>query len=562
MIRLFERHKKRRSFTLDGLWKFRTVPERKGFDEKWFECFPEDFTEVFVPSCWNNELGLYEYEGTAWYSKTFSVNKENVKIVFHGVTGFADVYLDGKHLGSHYGSFTPFSFNVTGISEGEHTIVVCVDNTHNDADTIPLSTVDWYHYGGIIRSVEINELENVWIENCKIYYTLDDDLKSARLNMKVRLKSADGVKRSDTLRIYINDSIIYEADVEIIGESEITVENLELNDVKLWDTENPYLYYVRFETEEDDLTERIGFRKIEIKNKVLYLNKKKIYLKGVNRHEDHPDWGFAFPVKLMKKDINIIKNLGCNAIRGSHYPNSEAFLDYMDQEGLLFWEEIPMWGFPESVLKNPLVKERGLKMLEEMIERDYHHPCIIIWGLHNEIATHTEAGYNITKAFAEKVRSMDNSRLITYASYHPMDDVCFTLVDIISINQYFGWYYGEIETWAGFLEDFKSRLKGQGLEDKPIIVSEFGAAALYGEDTFECIKWSENYQEKLLNHTLKLFHDDPDIIGCYIWQYCDIRTAKEVGLTRARGFNNKGLVNEYRKPKLAYWSVKKIFKKQ
>lgn len=201
-------------------------------------------------------------------------------------------------------------------------------------------------------------------------------------------------------------------------------------------------------------------------------------------------------------------------------------------------------------------------MFEEMIKRDYHHPCIIIWGLHNEIATYTNAGYDITKAFANKVRSLDNTRLISYASYHPMTDICFSLMDIISINQYFGWYYGEIETWESFLSDFKNRLKKDKLDDKPIIISEFGTAALYGEDTFECVKWSENYQEKLLSHTLKLFYNDPAIAGCYIWQYCDVRTSKEVGLTRARGFNNKGLVNEYRKPKLSYWAVKKIFEQQ
>jgi len=562
MVRLFERHKKRHVYTLDGMWKFKTDPERKGMSEKWYERFPEDASDAVVPSCWNNDIGLYEYEGMAWYCRTFLTRSENLNIVFHGVTGFADVYLDGTHLGSHYGGFTPFSFTVTGLTAGEHTIAVCVDNIHNDTDTIPLARVDWYHYGGITRSVEVMELERAWIKDYRIDYVLSDDLKSAKLNMQVNLESLDGLSHSDMLKVYINGSKVYETRVDIKDSTEISVENLELNDIKLWDTDAPNLYSVRFEISEDDVTERIGFRKIEIRDKQLFLNNKMVYLKGVNRHEDHPDWGFAFPAKLMKRDIDIIKNLGCNAIRGSHYPNAEAFLDFMDQEGILFWEEIPMWGFPEGVLKNPLVLERGLKMHEEMIKRDYHHPCVILWGLHNEIDTHTEAGYEITKAFAEKVRSMDKTRPITYASNHPLEDICFSLVDIVSVNKYFGWYNGEIESWAEFLSEFREKLEKENISDKPIIISEFGAAALYGENTFECIRWTENYQEKLLSYTLKLFHEDPDIIGCYIWQYCDIRTAKELGLSRARGFNNKGIVNEYRKPKLAYWTVKKIFEQQ
>lgn len=562
MVRLFERHKKRSVFTLDGLWNFQIDPEKKGYDEKWFENFPKDALDAIVPSCWNNEFGLYEYEGLAWYSKKFNINKENINIILHGVTGFAEVYLDGVHLGSHYGSFTPFNFLVSNISKGEHTLVVSVDNTHNQTDTIPLARVDWYHYGGIIRSVEIMELEKVWIKDYKIDYVLNSDMKSVKLDLKVYLETLGSNTHSDNLKIFINDIKLYEAAIDISKEVKVEIDNLELKDIKLWDIAAPNLYNIRFEIAEDDITDRIGFRKVEIKNKKMFLNNKEIYIKGVNRHEDHPDWGFAFPEKLMKKDIDIIKNLGCNAIRGSHYPNSEAFLDYLDQEGLLFWEEIPMWGYPEEVLKNPLVLQRGLKMHEEMVKRDYHHPSIIIWSLHNEIDSNTEAAYDLSKAFVEKIKSLDTTRLISYASYHPFDDICFPLVDIISINKYYGWYHDEIETWDSFLIDFKNRLKKDNLDHLPIMITEFGAAAMFGDTTFEGPKWTENYQEKLLKHTLKLFHSDPDIIGCYIWQFCDTRTAKELALGRARSFNNKGILNEYRKPKLAYWTVKKIFEEQ
>jgi len=261
----------------------------------------------------------------------------------------------------------------------------------------------------------------------------------------------------------------------------------------------------------------------------------------------------------MKKDLDIIKQLGCNTIRGSHYPNAPVFLDLLDQEGFLFWEEIPMWGFGEEALADPLTLERGLQMHQQMIKRDYHHPSIIIWGLHNEIDSRTEAAFNLTKAFAEKVRSLDQSRPITYATMYPLDDVCLSLVDIVSINKYFGWYEGEIEDWIRFLQTMKDKLKHEGLATMPILISEFGAGAIYGDSTFESAKWTENFQLQYLDSAIKIFLNDPDVNGMYIWQYCDIRSSKELEMGRPRSFNNKGIVNEYRKPKAAYWKVKELF---
>ena len=559
MVRLFERHRKRTIFSLDGLWNFKIDPDKKGLKEKWFESFPKDAASMIVPSCWNNELGLYEYEGLAWYCTKFNSSKDNINLVFNGVTGFSEVYLDGVQLGGHYGGFTDFDFLVKNISPGEHMLVVSADNTHNNTDTIPLSDVDWYHYGGIIRSVEVMELEKTWIKDYKIDYTFNNDMKNVELSLNMLLDSLDSNTYSDTLVIYLNSKEIYNSSIDIKSETNIKLDPITVNDIKLWDIYSPNLYSIKFELNGDDITDRIGFRKIEIKDKKLLLNNKEVYVKGINRHEDHPDWGFAFPLKLMKKDIDIIKDMGCNAVRGSHYPNSKAFLDYLDQEGLLFWEEIPMWGFPEEVLKNKLVLERGLKMHEVMVKSDYHHPCIIIWSLHNEIATSTTAAFDISKAFVDKIRSLDTTRLISYASSHPFEDICFSLVDIISVNKYYGWYHDEIKDWDKFLIDFKDKLQKDNLDHLPIMITEFGAAAIYGDSTFEGPKWTENYQERLIEHTLNLFYKEPDIIGCYIWQFCDIRTSKEHALGRARSFNNKGILNEYRKPKLAYWTVKRIY---
>lgn len=559
MIRLFQRHSKRNVFSLDGMWKFKTDPERIGMCEKWFQAFPEDSTDMVVPSCWNNELGLYDYEGMAWYSTTFESESNILNLIFNAVTGQAEVYLDGVHLGGHYGGWTGFNFVVKDLSPGKHTLVIAIDNTHNDIDTIPLAKVDWYHYGGIPRSVEVAELKDVWIKNYRIDYQLDDSLKNASIILNVALEGLTPGIHNRTLNIYINDEKLFTLPVAVNGLTQVPAETVTMKNVKLWDIGKPNLYHVKFEISEDDVVDRIGFRQIKAEDRKIFLNGREIYLKGVNRHEDHPDWGFAFPFKLMKKDMDIIKQMGCNAIRGSHYPNSELFLDYCDQDGMVFWEEIPMWQYFERHFNNPVVVDRGLMMLEEMVTRDYHHPSIIIWSVHNEVDTSIPVCYEMTKSFVEKVRSIDSTRLISYASDKPLRDICFSLVDIVSVNKYYGWYENTLEYWGTFLDELDRKLKADGLEHLPVIMSEFGAAGIYGDCTFEAPKWTENYQEKFLEYTLSLFSKHPMICGSYIWQYADIRTAKELELGRARSFNNKGILNEYRKPKMAYWTAKEIY---
>lgn len=558
MLRLYQRHAVRKTTLLDGMWRFKTDEGRSGLSGGWNKSLPGDAQDMPVPSCWNNELGLYAYEGLAWYETEITTAKETVNLVFGAVTGQAEVYLDGRHLGGHYGGFTRFEFLVRGLTAGKHTLTVSVDNTHDDFNTLPLSKVDWYHYGGITRSVEMMELEDAWIKSCRIGYAFENGGKDVRLDFTVTLENLRTQALSRSLRIRLGDAALSSIPVQWQGETTVKATG-RIQNVRRWDVGSPNLYTVHFDIGDDDLMERTGFREIRAENKKILLNGRELFIKGVNRHEEHPDWGFAFPLKLMKKDLEIVKDLGCNAVRGAHYPNSELFLDYCDQVGVLFWEEIPLWGFPEEVIKNPVIRERGLHMLEEMVTRDNPHPSIIIWGLHNEIDTSTQAAYDLTEAFAAKVKSLDNSRLLAYASNHGLNDVCFSLVDVICINQYNGWYEGGLETWPAFLKELKEKLRKDGQDQKPLLLSEFGAGGIYGDCTFEGPKWTENYQETYLDYTIRLFMADKDISGMYVWQLCDIRTARELELGRPRSFNNKGLMNEYRKPKMAYWAVKKLF---
>lgn len=536
---------------LDGLWDFLLDEENIGEKNEWYKAFPKDCEKIVVPSCWNNELGKYEYEGTAWYHTTFYHSSGDLILHFGAVSTYAKVYVDGNFIAEHYGGFTSFDITCESLKQGVHDLVVMVQALYNDTDTIPLSVVDWFHYGGIIRSVEAFSKNGCRIDKLKIDYTLNDDLTEAYITLNI---TAAGGKKT-TYKLYIDDDFIEEVSV---SDGENTI-NIHLDNIRLWDTESPNLYTFRLESENDVKIQRTGFRKISIDGYNFMLNNKPFKIKGINRHEEHPDWGFSLPLKLMKKDMDILSDMNVNCIRGSHYPNSQEFLDYCDEVGMLFWSEIPMWGIPEAALENPLFTKRAKTMMSEMLEQYCNHPSIIIWGLHNECDTNTEAGYKLTKELYALAKNSGGNRLITFASFKPFDDICFEFCDFISMNRYTGWYVDTLEDWSKFLDDFFSRLDKLGLGHLPVVMSEFGAAGIYGECNFESPKWSENYQSLYMKKAIDEFFKRERISGTFVWQFADIRVCRQKVLDRARGFNNKGILNEYRKPKMAYYTIKDIY---
>ncbi len=566
MDRLFERTKTIKYFKLDKMWDFCTDENNVGIDEKWYEKFPEKNEKMLVPSCWNTTIGYFRYMGVAWYRTYFETSTENIWLKFEAVANECTVYIDGKRIGYHYGCFTEFGFENLNIGAGVHEIIVRVDNKINLTDTIPHILTDWYNYGGINRSVEICEVDNCHISDLKIKYDLNIDNKSTILNINTKLWSSHCVK--DTFKVFINNKCIYEDLITVDGMCEFEAIDILLNDIEFWDIDNPKLYYITVKFGDKDLTDRIGFRKIECQGKNIFLNGKKLILTGVCRHEQHPDWGFSMPFELIKKDIDIIRELNCNTIRGSHYPNTKKTLDYCDEVGMLFWEEIPMWGNRkewEESFKNEDFINKAMTMHKEMIKRDLNHPSIILWGLHNEVDTTLPQTRVLTEGLVSFIRDMDKSRLVTFASNRikpdQPGDICLDLVDVVSFNYYTAWYYNSREeSFERFVKRTRKYVNSNAGE-KPIIMSEFGGGAIKGVTTFEGQRWTENYQEALLENAIKVYLESDEISGVYIWQYCDINSQFELEMTRPKGFNNKGIVDEYRRPKMAFNTVKKIYSK-
>ncbi|MDF2924074.1 MAG: beta-glucuronidase [Paenibacillaceae bacterium] len=566
MNRTFAEHTLRQTRNLDGLWDFAIDPQDMGQQLGWQSQFPAGHDRMHVPACWNNELPYYDYRGAAWYRTAVTLTEaQNLRVIFHAVLGFADVYWDGEHVAEHFGGYTPFEFIVKQAGAGVHEIIVRTDN-RLDEQTLPYHAVDWFHYGGIIRSVELQALPEVYIEGIKTDYT-QNEAGGIEAAFEVRLRSLGSDACTVPLQLLFDNEPTgtAQAAVNAGGQTTVTL-TASIAKPRLWNIGEPELYSIYVRTGNDDLADRIGFRFVTTKHKRILLNGKELNLQGVNRHEEHPEWGFAFPQKLMMKDLAIIKELGCNAVRGSHYPPSRYWLDLMDENGLVYWSEIPIWGAhtPAAALGHPMVEERALTMMEEMIRRDYHHPSILFWSVHNEIDTRSQEAYKLSVALTGLVRRLDTSRLVSYATMHPLHDIVMPLFDIIGINKYYGWYEGATEGFAGMLEAFHARAESLGCGDTPVLMTEFGGAGIHGDTGWEPRLFSEDYQADILATCLRIFRNDPKLSGTFIWQFADIRgdlrSDRGYFRDRARSFNNKGLVNEYRKPKQAFRVVRDIYR--
>ena len=558
MKRFINEHEKRRSVSLDGLWRFITDKEDRGLSLGYEKGLPAEAKSIYVPSVFASTPALLGYEGVCWYERKVFIEQGTVRLHFGAVMTECAVYLDGERIGTHYGGFCEFEFLLDNKVAGDHRLTVRVDNRF-DAHSIPQEVVDWYHHGGITRSVTLEYLSGVSILKNHMHYTLSEDLSMAEVSFEVELFGAEAGE--STLRISLENEVLCSMPVTLsAGEHKTVVTDaVKVEKVRLWDVGAPELYALKAETETDDLFDRVGFRKIEAKGYKILLNGKPFMIKGVNRHEEHPDLGFAFPEAMMGRDVEILEDMGVNAIRGSHYPNARPFLDLLDERGMTFWSEIPFWGigFSAETVADPIVVARGEEMMRDMVHYYYNHPSILIFGMHNEMPVSAESTLELTKKLYAFLKEKGGNRLVTYATCYPLEDICLAYTDLYCINDYHGWYRYDLPGTADYVKELHAHIEAQGLPARPMIMSEFGAAAIYGKRDFDTEIWSENYQAELLDYCIRLFLTDEKFGGCYIWHFADARTSFK-NLNRARGYNNKGILNEYRKPKLAYDAVKKV----
>ena len=550
MIRTFRQHTVRPQQELTGkLWHFTPLQgERAG------EAFP-----VPTPSCWETYPGFGLYRGEGRYETRFT-GSGNLRIECKGVSHTAAVWLDGEQIAAHYNAYTAFQAVVKDVPAGGHTLAIVADNRFSEQSALHVPN-DYMSYGGISRPVVLEQIGDAFIEYVHVTPAKIDGVWHVHVRICVHaLKSVPAL-----LRVRIAEKKLV-FDAQSLPEGERIFEgDMRFSDVTAWSPEAPVLYTVTATLERggvpfDDLIDRFGFREVAVSGKNILLNGAPITIKGVCRHEDHPQYGCALPFAAMAYDLALIRDLGANSVRTSHYPNDEVFLDLCDELGILVWEENHARGLSLEQMQNPNFERQALGVTREMVTQHYNHPSIYIWGILNECASDSEYGKFCYQEQFACIHSIDRSRPRSFASCKFKTDICFGLPEVVSYNIYPKWYHDmPAKEYLADLYDWVQReTEGAG---KPFLVTEIGAGGLYGCRSPYATKWSEEFQAKTLREQLEAVLSFEDCAGVYIWQFCDIRISEEWWGGRPRTMNNKGIVDEYRRPKLCYEVVKETFHK-
>lgn len=550
MRRTFIEHFLRPVTSLDGLWKL-TPGDGTG------KTYP-----AMVPGVWERIPRLTAFRGTAMYTRTVQIPcRGHYLLRMGGISHTGHVFWDGQSVGSHYNAFTGFDILLKDVEPGVHQLQVDVDNRFTEDSALHIPN-DYYTYGGINRSVELHRVSGVYLERMAFHsFRLSGQDYRAVVQLWLRaVEDAENVACCINLGGSSASVFIGSLAAGEILEREVAVD---VHGVQQWDLFRPNLYDLEATltidgSPADDLIDRVGFRTVEISGEKILLNGRPVFLKGFNRHEDHGLFGCALPREAMMDDLQRILDTGANTIRTCHYPNDPVFLDLCDELGLLVWEEDHARAISMDIMRKPVFRRQIADCNEEMISQHVNHPCIYIWGVLNECESATEEGREIYAAQLNHLRQLDPTRPVSFASCRHFRDICLDLVDVVSWNIYPQWYVDEpVESYADRILAWTEENGGAG---KPILITEVGAGGIAGyHDPFGKAKWSEERQCDILDEQLSALLKNPRLSGVYLWQFADTRVTEEWFKSRPKTVNNKGIVDQYRQPKLSYQTVRDHF---
>lgn len=512
---------------------------------------------LIVPGDWNTQKErFYYFEGTIWYRKTFDANPVAGKryfIHFDAVNYEAVAGLNGTVLGSHKGGFTPFAFEVTGLlKKGRNSLIVKVDNKRH-ADEVPMLNTDWWNYGGITRSVRLIETPAVFIRDYSVSLSKD----AGSMEGWVQL---DGAAEGQSVIVSVPELGITETMVtDASGKACFKRPFTKKSSPELWSPSHPKLYEVLFTSATDRISERIGFRTISTAGSQILLNGSPVFLKGVAIHEEAPDVpsGRAFSEEHARKTLSWAKEMGCNFIRLAHYPHNEAMVRTAEEMGLMVWDEIPVywainWGNKDTY-------RNAEQQLVDMITRDKNRANVIIWSVANE-TPRSPARLAFLTGLIRKAREMDPTRLVSAAmekiepkpGQMTVRDELIDYVDLISFNQYIGWYDGDSEKC--------DRVRWTFPVEKPVVITEFGGGARYGRHGDVKNRFTEEYQAHLYEKNIEMLSRIPQLAGTSPWILKDFRSPRRQLNGIQDDFNRKGLISEKGEKKQAFYVMQKWYR--
>ena len=550
----------------EGYYDYRMNPTRWGFFRNAKPQKPEDLIEydfdkaeeMEIPSDWNTrDERLFFYEGTVWFYKKFNKptpdpslqggGKRRTLLYFGAVNYDAHVYVNGHHVGHHVGGFTPFNFDVTDqLKDGENFVIVKVDNKRH-AEDVPTQIFDWWNYGGITRDVLLVDVPETYVENYSLQLL---SLEGRRLGFTVKLNKAEAGRRV-TLSI---------PELKIKKELTTTADGTASVFMKakpvLWSPATPKLYKVDITMDGETISDEIGFRKIETRGKQILLNGEPIYLKGISIHEEKPyRGGRANSTEDAHTLLSWAKELGCNFVRLAHYPHNEYAVREAERMGILVWSEIPVYW--TIAWKNFDTYKNAEAQLHDMIARDHNRANVIIWSIANE-TPHSAERDQFLGRLATYARTQDTTRLISMAmevtgasNYHNrLQDNMNKYVDVVSFNQYIGWYRDVNDA---------PKMTWEIPYNKPVIISEFGGGAKAGYHGAQNQRWTEEFQENLYRQNCAMLDKIDGLAGTTPWILKDFRSPRRVLTGIQDYYNRKGLFSDDGQKKKAFYVLKEWY---
>ena len=580
--------------SLNGLWRFLIDAEGGGREQRWQDGLPAQAREMPVPSSYNDvfpDRAIHDHVGDAWYETDVRVpagwDGNRILLSFGAVTHRATVWVNGQHVASHEGGYTPFEADVTGLAEPGRLmrITVVADNTLSWT-SIPPGYVDqtpdgprqrllfdFFNYAGIHRTVWLCSVPSARVRDI----TVVTDVSGSTGTVRYEVETEDAEQLE--VRVTLRDADDFEVGRTSGGSGEVRV-----TDARLWRPGEGYLYELTVElwanqpAPVDSYSLPVGIRTVAIDGERFLINGEPFYFRGFGKHEDSPIRGRAYDEVYMVHDFALMDWLGANSFRTSHYPYAEEVLDYADRHGIVVIDETPAVGinsglaagafgtvplqtFSEDTV-NAATQAAHRQVLRELVARDKNHPCVVLWSIANEPESVTPEARAYFEPLVRETRRLDPTRPVGFANVggaSPEVDVLTDLFDVVMLNRYYGWYVdtGDLAAAERSLEaELSAWAQAHG---KPIIMTEYGADTLSGLHGMFPGPWSEEYQVALLDMFHRVFDRIDAVVGEQIWNFADFATVP--GVMRVGG-NKKGVFTRDRQPKAAARSLRRRWRRE
>ena len=609
----------RQILNLNGEWSYIVDPMNNGLPESsFFGGFPKNKTQktgmelieynfetaakIQIPGAWNAaDEKLFFYRGPVWLYKKFrySPKKESLTHLYIEGSNFTTkIFINGSIVGKFEGGYVPFNFEISEyLKDGDNILLVQTDNALNES-SVPTQKTDWWPWGGIVGDVYIVETPKQFIRNA--YLQLNpENFSQAHFNLEMNDRFAGQEIHLEIPELQFSNKFITNSSGAITENIKITPQ--------LWSPSSPKLYEVIISSNNESINDEIGFRSIKTQGKKIYLNNSEIRFKGIAMHSEPIGIdGPAFSQEHFKELLSTAKELNINFVRAAHYPYTRHLAKIADQFGLMLWEEVPVyWNIDWS---NPETLTIAKNQISRLVQRDQNRASVVVWSVANETPL-SSSRMQFLNALLSEIEVTDTSRLTTAALLSGSEEQFRSLVlvlalqgaksewvdpkekaifksildranvsidhelnfslsiedplgesvDLISYNEYFGWYYVTFftdqmmiseGTLRQLMFEVMPKIKITSIFDKPIHISEFGAGAKYGNHTNKI--WSEGYQAKLYKHQLEMLSNNPQIQGISPWVFKDFRAMLRPLPGIQDFYNRKGLIDENGNKKEAF----------